>query len=537
MQLPLLVFEEYVDKFQQKVAKMQNQGSRPKRSKSRIPKAEEFTSSPMDDEDDDSESDTLSSLGIGNFLRKFNEVLPPKDLDKFEFLVEAHYRNVVQFLSPESRFKVAPKIVFQGVEQSEEALSLVDFLAVFFSFSNLAKEIGISPRVWPGLIVNKCKEWFPNESLTAKLNFLTRVTDEFFLLFTLAHYVLSGGSKRVELNVFKKYQSAKDFLVFMNEINNGKYVHLMSSDWRTEKDMFDEELMITTTKAAVRLILPNLSDEQSEDFKGFRLIAPSDIQPIELHYEESTQRMLDRLTSILSTCPSEIWDQRRLGVLLAGESGCGKSEYVLQVCRRLGFHCLYLNQISSKWVGETEKSILRILEFEYPRLMKEHGNKVILLIDEIDQILGKKVEVDTSSSFHTNAGVSQMLKSLDRFKGIIVGSLNFLDQTRIERAGIRRFDMLVNFSLPSRQARKAIWASREGFWQAKEDLLERLSTYELSGSDINSICSKGFFLQFAGEAFAEESLLELIDDHQQLASKTRYQKSAASSIGFQKIAS
>ncbi|WP_395767994.1 ATP-binding protein [Aquirufa sp.] len=537
MQLPLLVFEAYVDKFQQKVAKLQKQGLRPKGLKNRASKAEEYTLPPFGDDDDDSESDTLTSLGIGNFLHKFHEVLPQKDLDKFEFLVEAHYRNVLQFLSPESRYKVAPKISIQGVEQSDEAMSLVDFLAVFFSFSNLAKEIGISPRVFPGLIVNKCKEWFPNEPLTAKLNSLTRVTDEFFLLFTLAHYVLSGGSRRIELNVFKKYQSATDFLVFMNDIANGKYVHLVSSEWKTEKDMFDEELMITTTKKAVRLILPDISDEQSEDFRGFRLIAPSDIQPIELHYEESTQRMLDRLTSILQTCPAEIWDTRRLGVLLAGESGCGKSEYVLQVCRQLGFHCLYLNQISSKWVGETEKAILRILEVEYPRIMKEHDNKVILLIDEIDQILGKKVEVDTSSSFHTNAGVSQMLKSLDRFKGIIVGSLNFLDQTRIEGAGIRRFDMLVNFSLPSRQARKAIWASREGFWQKKEELLERLSTFELSGSDINAICSKGFFLQFAGEAFAEESLLELIDDHQQLASKTRYQKSAGASIGFQKIAS
>ena len=55
MQLPLLVFEEYVDKFQQKVAKMQKQGLRPKRLKSRSSKEEEYTLPPIDDEDDDTD--------------------------------------------------------------------------------------------------------------------------------------------------------------------------------------------------------------------------------------------------------------------------------------------------------------------------------------------------------------------------------------------------------------------------------------------------------------------------------------------------
>jgi SpoVK/Ycf46/Vps4 family AAA+-type ATPase len=129
-----------------------------------------------------------------------------------------------------------------------------------------------------------------------------------------------------------------------------------------------------------------------------------------------------------------------------------------------------------------------------------------------------------------------MLKSLDRFKGIIIGSLNVIDENRLESAGIRRFETLVNFSLPSREARKSIWASREGFWQGNDALLERLSGFELSGSDIHSICSRGFFLQFAGEDFAEETLFELIAEQEVLAAKTRYQKSAASTIGFQKMA-
>ena len=196
-----------------------------------------------------------------------------------------------------------------------------------------------------------------------------------------------------------------------------------------------------------------------------------------------------------------------------------------------------VGSLSDKFVGNTEKAISRVLEIEYPRLMKEHNNKVILLMDEME--IGKKTEVTTSSSVHTNAGVSQMLRSLDKFTGVIVGTLNVLDDSRLEGAAIRRFQNAVTFSLPNVEARRAIWASREGFWQLadNESLLDRLASYELSGSDIQSVCEKGFFLQYAGEDFAERTLIELVEEQMELGKKSRYQKSAGSSIGFQKLAS
>jgi len=198
-----------------------------------------------------------------------------------------------------------------------------------------------------------------------------------------------------------------------------------------------------------------------------------------------------------------------------------------------------VGSLSSKWVGDTEKAISRVMEREYPRLMKEHNNKVILFLDEMDQLIGKKTEVTTHSSFHTNAGVSQILRSLDKFTGVIIGTLNVLDDSRLEGAAIRRFQHLVNFSLPNEAARREIWASREGFWQlaGQEALLDRLASYELSGSDIQSVCEKGFFLQYVGEEFAEQTLFDLLEEQMELGKKSRYQKSAGSSIGFQKLAS
>ena len=155
MQLPLLVFEEYVDKFQKKLASLKKPSTRSKRARSRpIDDESEFTLSPVDDE----EGDGISSMSIGCFLRKFDEVLPQQESDKFEFLVEAHFRHVIQFLAPEGRMHNAAKVLVQGVRQSEESISLVEFLEIFFSFAVLSKEIltflGNSIGVFASLDIN-----------------------------------------------------------------------------------------------------------------------------------------------------------------------------------------------------------------------------------------------------------------------------------------------------------------------------------------------------------------------------------------------
>jgi hypothetical protein len=533
MQLSMLLFEEYVTLFRKKVVALEK-GPSEKRRKSRPSISdEEFDLIPTEEED----SNGVSELSIGTFLRKFNEVLPKNAVDKFEFLVEAHHRDVVHFLAPEGRFNSSTKVVFQGVHPAEEPKTVIDFLEVFFSFALLSKEIGISARSFPALMVNKCKEWFSDSELVEKCAELDKVSDAFFLLYTLAHYVIEGTSKRIEMPKFKKFVTAKEFLLFMQSVNRATHPLVKSNFWSMEKDMWDDEVCITTNKKSISLIMPDFEAGGSESFDGFDLIAPADIKPVSLHYSASTQASLDRLKLILRSCPSEVWENRRLGVILAGESGAGKTEFVAQACKELGYYYMNVASLNNMYVGKTEENIKRVFETEYPKLMKKYNNKVVLCINEMDNLIGVKTPVTTSTAFHTNAGVSQILRSLDGFKGILIGTLNELSTERCEPAAIRRFQYLINFSLPDFEARKLIWASREGFWQQNPVMINRLAQFELSGSDIHSVCEKGFFLQFAGDEFAEKTLFDLIDEQVELGKKTRYTKSGASAIGFQKLAS
>ena len=79
----------------------------------------------------------------------------------------------------------------------------------------------------------------------------------------------------------------------------------MAGQWKIEKDPWDEELSVVLKKQAIRLIMPDFEDDQTEEFDGFRLIPPSEIPAVDLYYEDSTQRSLDRLTAILKSCPTE----------------------------------------------------------------------------------------------------------------------------------------------------------------------------------------------------------------------------------------
>jgi hypothetical protein len=536
MQLSILTFERYVDLFRQKVAKFK-ESPRASRSKKALAKdaEEEFDFSLVEE---DEGPKVQGEFGLATFLRRFQDALPKEDVEKFQFLMEAHHQDIIQIVPSGDRNRGMVMVRIQGVQINEEPRMLVDFLEVFFAFSTVSKEIGISTKYLPSLMVDMCCDWFPEDALVLKLKTLL-VSDAFFLLYSLASYVHAGQVRKIELPSFKKFISARDFLFFMQAVNSSTHPLLVENFWKLEKDMWEEELMISPASRAIRLILPEVDSDKKESFEGFELIPPMEIKEVSLRFSNETQASLDRLTNILQTCPTELWNTRRFGILLAGESGCGKSEYVLQLCRQLGFYCMSVGSLSSKWVGDTEKAISRVMEREYPRLMKEHNNKVILFLDEMDQLIGKKTEVTTHSSFHTNAGVSQILRSLDKFTGVIIGTLNVLDDSRLEGAAIRRFQHLVNFSLPNQAARREIWASREGFWQlaGHEALLDHLASYELSGSDIQSVCEKGFFLQYAGEEFAEQTLFDLLEEQMELGKKTRYQKSTGSSIGFQKLAS
>jgi SpoVK/Ycf46/Vps4 family AAA+-type ATPase len=126
---------------------------------------------------------------------------------------------------------------------------------------------------------------------------------------------------------------------------------------------------------------------------------------------------------------------RALSMLLYGQPGTGKSEFVHHLGKELGKDVLLrkCSEIQSMWVGETEKNIA--LAFR-----EAQENNSILFFDEADSFLyPRNSAVRSWEKNFTN----EILAQLDSFTGIVIFATN--DMAGLDHASLRRFKFKVEF--------------------------------------------------------------------------------------------
>jgi hypothetical protein len=154
------------------------------------------------------------------------------------------------------------------------------------------------------------------------------------------------------------------------------------------------------------------------------------------------------------------WGARRLAgplVLFNGPSGVGKSFSAAAIATELSLatgdawtlFALDLGRILSKYVGETEKNLNRLLD-------ALHGRRTILQIDEADGLLGKRGEVSDARDRYANLEVSHMLSRFETHDGPVILTTNL--RANIDSAFLRRFQLVVDFPSPDREARARLWS-------------------------------------------------------------------------------
>jgi SpoVK/Ycf46/Vps4 family AAA+-type ATPase len=183
-----------------------------------------------------------------------------------------------------------------------------------------------------------------------------------------------------------------------------------------------------------------------------------------------------------------------------------------------------IDKIQSKWVGDSEKNLKRVFD-EYRTLCKSSEQTPILLFNEADAILGRRIEVTRSVDQMNNALQNILLQELEDFEGIFMATTNFA--THLDSAFDRRFLFKVELEMPDEDARLKILENN--FKDvANETLQEINSLYRLTGAQINNIKKKLLIrtaLEF--EASANEILFTLCEE--EFAIKRSQHKKA---IGF-----
>lgn len=177
-------------------------------------------------------------------------------------------------------------------------------------------------------------------------------------------------------------------------------------------------------------------------------------------------------------------------LLFYGKSGTGKTFAAGSIGNHLGKSLLVtdMSKIQSKWVGESEKNVSRLFAL-FDKIVSKNDNPPVLLLNEADQFLSKRISNITSSvSAMHNTMQNLFLEGLERIRGIVIATTN--NVINLDTAFSRRFHIKVEFPMPGRIERVKLWKlflpkSIPG--SDKIDIDALAEKYNLTGGQINVI--------------------------------------------------
>jgi transitional endoplasmic reticulum ATPase len=177
------------------------------------------------------------------------------------------------------------------------------------------------------------------------------------------------------------------------------------------------------------------------------------------------------------------------GLLLAGPPGTGKTTVarVLAAQGRFSFYPITAADLTSKWVGESEASVVRLFE-------RARANApAIIFIDEIDALAGKRFE---GSASYLDRTLTQLLTEIDGMvdqRGVFVMAAtnrpDVLDPALL-RGG--RLSRTITIPLPDQAGRRRmleIFTRRMPLDRVDLDALAG-QTQGLSGADLEAVCQQ-----------------------------------------------
>jgi vesicle-fusing ATPase len=135
--------------------------------------------------------------------------------------------------------------------------------------------------------------------------------------------------------------------------------------------------------------------------------------------------------------------------VFSGSSGTGKTLAAEVIARELRTSLVRVNldRVVSKYIGETEKNLARVFEAAQKKAP-------VLLFDEADALFGKRSEVKDSHDRYANIEVSDVLRKVEAYRGLVILSSNH--RAAFDPTVICRVKYLLKFSPPIPSPRRQL---------------------------------------------------------------------------------
>lgn len=193
-------------------------------------------------------------------------------------------------------------------------------------------------------------------------------------------------------------------------------------------------------------------------------------------------------------------------LLFHGEPGTGKTATVKQLARKTGRHILMVDtsKIKDMYVGESEKNIRRVFK-EYAQAKESFDRHPILLFNEADALIGKRIFVNSSVDQMNNTMQNILLQQLEDFEGIFIATTNLPNS--LDDAFNRRLLYKVAYNKPDKAIRLQLL--QQHFKYMTIPFLEMINErYPLTGAQIMNINKKLLVERFLHEEVDLPQLIE-----------------------------
>lgn len=326
--------------------------------------------------------------------------------------------------------------------------------------------------------------------------------DRIIYYYMVTKTLIGEGQVEIEsimYNLFKNYTdrilAKKSLTECKSQLFTEKIIEYVNEEFKTDKTL-------KLTEDAVKRIFGEdaffKSKNESYSSGLCKTILYEKISEKELFYNERERRNLipiydclkeDKLTEVIKRLEDEKM-QPGITALLYGSPGTGKTETIYQIARQTKRNILLVNisEIRDKFVGESEKRLKSVFE-TYRNSLTHYDRWPILLFNESDALIGKRINVSSSVDQMNNSMQNILLQELEDFKGILMATTNLT--INLDEAFNRRFFFKINFSKPSIEAKAFIWKNKLNLLSDGEARL-LAEEFDFSGGQIANVARKIF---------------------------------------------